>query len=48
VCNRMELGSKSKPFICSSLKLASKSRQDEMNYTFDVARCDRIFNYLLQ
>jgi hypothetical protein len=25
VCSRMELGSKYKPFICSSLKLASKS-----------------------
>jgi hypothetical protein len=47
VHSRMELGSKSKPFICSSLKLASKSRQDEMRYTFDVAKCDRIFNYLL-
>jgi hypothetical protein len=41
-------GSKSKPFICSSLKPASKSRQDEIRYTFDVAKCDRIFDYLLQ
>jgi hypothetical protein len=41
-------GSKSKPFIYSSLKLASKSRQDEMRYTFDIAKCDRIFDYLLQ
>jgi hypothetical protein len=40
--------SKSKPFVCSSLKLTSKSRQDEMRYTFDVAKCDRIFDYLLQ
>jgi hypothetical protein len=40
--------SKSKPFLCSSLKPASKSRQDEMCYTFDVAKCDRIFDYLLQ
>jgi hypothetical protein len=38
--------SKSKPLVCSSLKSASKSQQDEMRYTFDVARCDRIFNYL--
>jgi hypothetical protein len=37
--------SKSKPFICSSLKLASRSRQDEIRYTFDVAKCDRIFDY---
>jgi hypothetical protein len=47
----MELGgggSKYRPFVCSSLKLASKSRQDEMRYTFDVAKCDRIFDYLLQ
>jgi hypothetical protein len=40
-------GSKSKPIICSSLKSASKSRQDEMRYMFDVAKCDRIFDYLL-
>jgi hypothetical protein len=41
-------GSKSKPFICSTLKPASKSRQDEMHYTFDVTKCDRIFDYVLQ
>jgi hypothetical protein len=40
--------SKSKPFVCSNLKSASKSRQDEMRYNFDVAKCDRIFDYLLQ
>jgi hypothetical protein len=40
-------GSKSKPFICSSLKLYSKSRQDEMHYMFDVTKWDRIFDYLL-
>jgi hypothetical protein len=39
--------SKSKPFVCSSLKAASKSQQDEMRYTFDVAKCDKIFDYLL-
>jgi hypothetical protein len=48
VCSKMELGCKSKPFICSSLKLTAKSRQDEMHYTFDVIKCDRIFDYLLQ
>jgi hypothetical protein len=47
VHSRMELGSKSKPFVCSSLKPASKSQQDEMRYTFDIAKCDRIFDYLL-
>jgi hypothetical protein len=41
-------GSKSKPFVCSSLRPASKSQQDEMRYTFDVAKCNRIFDYLLQ
>jgi hypothetical protein len=41
-------GSKSKPFICSSLNPISKCRQDEMRYTFDVAKCERIFDYLLQ
>jgi hypothetical protein len=40
--------SKSKPFICSSLKPASKSQQDEIHFTFDVTKCDRIFYYLLQ
>jgi hypothetical protein len=40
--------SKSKPFMCSNLKPAFKSRQDEMRYTFDVAKCDKIFDYLLQ
>jgi hypothetical protein len=41
-------GTKSKPFICKILKLASKIRQDKMRYTFDIAKCDRIFDYLLQ
>jgi hypothetical protein len=36
-------GAKSKPFICSSLKLASKSQQDKMCYTFDVAKCEKIY-----
>jgi hypothetical protein len=40
--------SKSKPFVCSSLKPTSKSRQDENRFTFDVTKCDRIFDYLLQ
>jgi hypothetical protein len=39
--------SKSKSFVCSSLKPTYKSRQDEMRYTFDVGKCDRIFDYLL-
>jgi hypothetical protein len=40
--------SKSKLFVCPSLKPASKSQQDKICYTFDVAKCDRIFDYLLQ
>jgi hypothetical protein len=40
--------SKSKPFVCSSVKPATKIHHDEMCYTFDVAKCDRIFDYLLQ
>jgi hypothetical protein len=39
---------KSKPFICSSVKPATKIHHDEMRYTFDVAKCYRIFDYLLQ
>jgi hypothetical protein len=41
-------GSKSKLFVFSSLKPTSKSQQDEMRYTFDIAKCDRFFDYLLQ
>jgi hypothetical protein len=40
--------SKSKPFVCCGWKLVSKNRQDDMRFTFDVAKCDRIFYYLLQ
>jgi hypothetical protein len=41
-------GSKSKPFVCSSLKLAFKIQQDKFRYTFNIIKCDRIFYYLLQ
>jgi hypothetical protein len=40
--------SNSKPFMCSSLKPALKNQQDEMCYTFDVVKCDRILDHLLQ
>jgi hypothetical protein len=42
--------SMSKPFVCSSLKTASRSRcrQDEVHYTFDITKSDQIFYYLLQ
>jgi hypothetical protein len=39
---------KSKPLVCSRLKPTSKNRQNEMRYTFDVDKCDRVFDYLLQ
>jgi hypothetical protein len=38
--------SKAQLFVCSRLKSTSKSRQDKMCYTFDVAKFDRIFDYL--
>jgi hypothetical protein len=38
---------KSKPFVCSSLNPASKSQQDKIRFTFNVTKCDRIFDYLL-
>jgi hypothetical protein len=41
-------GMKSKPFACSSLKPASKCRQDVIRYMFDVAKCGGICDYLLQ
>jgi hypothetical protein len=41
--------SKSKPFVCSALKpTPQKNRQEEMKFTFDVTKCDRIFDLLLQ
>jgi hypothetical protein len=40
--------SKSKPLVCSSLKSTSKSRQDEIHFTFDAIKCNRIFDYFLQ
>jgi hypothetical protein len=40
--------SKSKSFVCSSLKPVLKSRQDEIRFTFDITKCDRFFDCLLQ
>jgi hypothetical protein len=38
------LNSNSKPSICSALKLVSrKNQQEEIKFTFDVAKCNRIF-----
>jgi hypothetical protein len=40
--------SKSKASSCASLKLATKGRQEELKFTFDVSKCDRIFDELLK
>jgi hypothetical protein len=40
--------SKEKTFSCSSLKPASKTRQEEIKFTFDVSKCNRIFDDLLK
>ena len=37
-----------KPCSCASLKPTQKNRQEEMKFTFDVSKCDRIFDELLQ
>ena len=43
------LTSKSQPFVCSHLKPVSpKNRHKEKRFTFDVAKSDRIFDYLLE
>jgi hypothetical protein len=40
--------SMAKPCSCASLKPTQKSRKKEMKFTFDVSRCDRIFDELLR
>jgi hypothetical protein len=39
--------SKSKPFACPALK-PTPARREEIKYTFDVSKCDKIFDMLLQ
>jgi hypothetical protein len=39
---------KDKPSTCESLKPVRKNRQEEIKYTFDVAKCDMIFDELLK
>ena len=34
--------SKAKPFTCNDLKLIHKNRDEEMKFTFNIAKCDRI------
>ena len=36
-----------KPSTCTSLKPSQRNRQEEMKFTFDVSKCDRIFDELL-
>ena len=38
--------SNDKPSTCASLKPIPKNRHDEIKYTFDVSKCDRIFDEL--
>jgi len=38
--------SNDKPSTCASLKPIPKNRHDEIKYTFDVTKCDRIFDEL--
>jgi hypothetical protein len=38
--------SKSKVSSCASLKPATKGRQEELKFTFDVSKCDCIFDEL--
>ena len=40
--------SKAKSYSCALLKPAQKSRQEKVKFTFDVSKCDRIFDELLK
>jgi hypothetical protein len=40
--------SKSNASSCASLKPATKGRQEELKFTFDVSKCDRFFDELLK
>jgi hypothetical protein len=37
-----------KSSVCSSLQLVQKNRQEEDNFTFNVGKCDKIFDKLLK
>ena len=39
---------KNKLVTCPSLKLIQKNRNEEVKFTFDVSKCDRIFDELLK
>ena len=40
--------SSAKPCSCASLKPTQKGQKNEMKFTFDVSKCDRIFDELLR
>jgi len=40
--------SKAKPYTCDALKPIRKNCDEEMKFTFDISKCDRIFDALLQ
>ena len=40
--------SNDKPCTCGSLKSIYKNQQENMKFTFDVSKCDRIFDELLK
>ena len=40
--------SEAKPYACSSLKPIPKNRQEQVRFTFDVSKCNRIFDELLR
>ena len=40
--------SKDKPSTCPSLKPVQKNQQNEMKFTFDVSKCEQIFDELLK
>jgi len=40
--------SKAKPYSCNALKPIRKNHNEEIKFTFDIAKCDRIFDALLQ
>ena len=47
MCSRMGSSAKSKPFACPALK-PTPAKREEIKYTFDVSKCDKIFDMLLQ
>jgi hypothetical protein len=40
--------SEDKSFSFTSLKSASKGQQEELKFTFDISKCDRIFDELIK